>query len=111
MFDSIGVVGYGLFNVVIEVVVSNVQNIFNVYDVIDYCNVFFLKIVVIMFEIVNELFGNVDIFDEFYLLVFYKEYLYLVNYFIFFLFNDIFVYEIGEDLGLDDLELDDILVD
>lgn len=45
---------------------SNAQNIFNVYDVIDHCNAPSLKTAVVMLEIVNELFGDVDIPDELY---------------------------------------------
>ncbi|XP_068686782.1 putative ATP-dependent DNA helicase Q1 [Montipora foliosa] len=111
MFDSTGVVGHGLSNAVIEAVVSNAQNIFNVYDVIDHCNAPSLKTAVIMLEIVNELFCNVDIPDELYSLVSHQEHLYLVNHFTSSLPNDIPAYETGEDLGLDDLELDDTLVD
>ena len=111
MFDSTGVVGHGLSNAVIEAVVSNAQNIFNVYDVIDHCNAPSLKTAVIMLKIVNELFGDVDIPDELYSLVSHKEHQYLVNHFTSSLPNDIPAYETGEDLGLDDLELDDTLVD
>lgn len=79
MFDNTGIVSHGLSKELIDTIVSNCHNIFNVHDVIDYCNAPSLKIAVIILEIVNEVFEDIEIPDELYLLVSKKEHLDLVN--------------------------------
>ena len=63
MFDSTGVVGHGLSDDLIDTIVSSVHNIYTVYDVTDHCNAPSLKIAVITLELINEVFGDVDIPD------------------------------------------------
>ena len=88
---------------------SNVHNIYNVYDVIDYCNAPSLKIAVITLELINEVFGDVDIPDELYVLVSHKEHLHLVSKLTASLPTDMPIYEDSENLGLEDLEVEDLL--
>ena len=109
MFDSTGIVGHGHSDDLIGTIVSNVHNIFNVYDVIDYCNFPSLKIAVIILEVINEVFGDVDIPDELYELVSHKEHLHLVSKLTASLPTDMPIYECSEDFGMDDLDLDDTL--
>ena len=103
MFDDTGIVGHGFSKHLIGTVVSNVKNIFNVYDVIDYCNTPSLKIAVITLEVINEMFGDVDIPDELYALVSQKKHLHLVSILTASLPTDMPIYDSCEDLGMDDL--------
>ena len=109
MFDSTGIVGHGLSDDLIDTIVSSVHNIYTVYDVIDYCNAPSLKIAVITLELINEVFGDVDIPDELYELVSHKEHLHLVSKLTASLPTDMPIYEDSEDLGLEDLEVEDLL--
>ncbi len=110
MFDDTGIVGHGLSTQLIDKIVSNVKNIFNVYDVIDYCNTPSLKIAVITLEVINEMFGDVDIPDELYALVSQKEHLHLVSRLTASLPTDMPIYDSCDDLEMDDLWLDDALL-
>ena len=88
---------------------STVHNIYTVYDVIDYCSAPSLKIAVITLELINEVFRDVDIPDELYELVSHKEHFHLVSTLTVSLPTDMPIYEDSEDLGLEDLELEDLL--
>ena len=58
---------------------SNVHCIYNVHDVIEHCNAPLLKLAVIILEIINEVFKDVQIDDKLYSLVSTKEQVYLVS--------------------------------
>lgn len=73
MFDDIGIIVYGLFDKMIDKIVSNVYVIYNVYDVIEYCKLFLLKVVVIILEIFREVFEDVEVIDELYFFVYVKD--------------------------------------
>jgi len=104
-----GIVGHGLSDDLIDTIVSNVHNIYTVYDVIDFCSAPSLKIAVITLELINEMFGDVDIPDELYELVSHKEHLHSVSNLTSSLPTDIPIDVDSEDLGLEDLELQDLL--
>lgn len=108
MFDSTGIVGHGLSDDLIGAIVSNVHNIFNVYDVIDYCNTPSLKTAVITLELIDEVFGDVDIPDQLYALVSHKEHLQLVSKLTASL-PDKPICDGNEDFGMEDFEEDDTL--
>ena len=104
MFDNTGVIAHGLSDKLIDTIVSNVHNIFNVYDVIEYFNAPSLKVAVIILEIVNKVFEDVEIADELYSLVSTKEHLYLVDKLNAALPTNV---AISEDLGSEDSDLSD----
>ena len=73
MFDNTGIIAHGLSDKLIDTIVSNVHCIYNVHDVIEHCNAPSLKLAVIILEIINEVFKDVQIDDELYSLVSTKE--------------------------------------
>ena len=78
-------------------------------NIIDYCSAPSLKIAVITLELINEVFGDVDIPDELYELVSHKEHLHLVSNMTASLPTDRPIYEDSEDMGLEDVELENLL--
>ena len=93
----------------IGAIVSTVHNILYVYDVIDYCNTPSLKIAVITLELIDEVFGDIDIPDELYALVSHKEHLQLVSKLTASLPTDMPICDGNEDFGMEDFEEDDTL--